>query len=486
VAFTNLVAKRLTVFFSQAEISRRAAIAKPIEERLASAGCRFVQIEAPDNNGCLRGKIVSLARGLSPHGTSLAKALLASKGGCNPCVAAPFANAANGWGKMMAVPDLSTAIALPWKSNVAAVLCDFYMDDGTPCRMDGRHILRSVEASIAKLGYSMHVALEYEVYIVKRNEGEALQGFAASSAAFGSDRVFYSLTRVPSFESLAKEFISRCEAAGIAVEAFHTEWGRGMFEYCIEPQTAVKAADDAVRAKLYLKELCAERGLEACFMAARFVGTGDSFCGCHHNLSLAQGNRNAFWDGSTGGLSVVARYAVAELLKTMPSFSLFFRPWVNSYRRMNRLLGAPENASWGLDNGYAAIRVVHGSVPEKMTRLEHRVAGADVNPYLSIAAIAVGCLRGLDAKQEPPPMASSDPTLESRWEALPRTLPDAINQFSQSAAALEGFGRDLIDHIVCIKQDEWKDFAAAVASPETALSAGPVTDWELDRYAAHV
>jgi glutamine synthetase len=116
--------------------------------------------------------------------------------------------------------------------------------------------------------------------------------------------------------------MSRCEAAGIHVEAFHTEFGHGMFEYTFEPQSALKAADDAVRAKLYLRELCTERGLVATYMTAKFVDTGDSFCGCHHNISLAREKKNVFWDESSGELSKIARYAAAGMLKTMPAYNI--------------------------------------------------------------------------------------------------------------------------------------------------------------------
>ena len=147
--------------------------------------------------------------------------------------------------------------------------------------------------------------------------------------------MFYSISQVPSFESLAKEFITRCEVAGIPIEAFHTEWGRGMYQYTFAPQTPLKAADDAVRAKLYLKELCAERGLVACYMAAKSIDEGDTCSGCHHNFSIWRCGENVFWDPAAGGLSQSARHApAAALLETMPAFSLVHRPWVNSYRRM--------------------------------------------------------------------------------------------------------------------------------------------------------
>src|SRR5215469_8119718 len=119
--------------FSPADLARRTEEARPIIERLMGSGCRFAQVEVPDNNGTLRGRIVPLAKGLSPSGAAVGKIVLAVKGGGSFCMTAPFANIAKGGGKGVAVPDLSTAVALPWKHDVAGVLCDFYMDDGSPC-----------------------------------------------------------------------------------------------------------------------------------------------------------------------------------------------------------------------------------------------------------------------------------------------------------------------------------------------------------------
>lgn len=468
--------------FSNAELARRTEEARPIIERLTAAGCRFVQMEVPDNNGILRGKILPLAKALSARGTAVGAPALAFKGGGHICFVAPWINAARGLWKCVAVPDLSTAVALPWKNNVAGVLCDYYLNDGSPCGMDPRYILRCAENALSRMNYTVRLAFEYEVSIFEQDERLMREERFAELYPFGRDRDWASISRSPSFENLAKEFITRCEAAGIQVEAFHTEYGRALFEYSLEPQPAVKAADDAVRAKLYFKQLCSERGLVASYMAARYIGEGDAYCGCHHNFSLARGSENVFWDASSNDLSQVARYAAAGLLETMPAFTLIHRPWVNSFRRMDRMLGNPEDASWGDDNVFVGIRVVHGSVPEEMTRFEHRAPGADVNPYLSAATVLLGCLRGLREQREPPPYATGDPTLEKRWARLPHTMPEAIDTFRKSPLVGESFDAAFVEHLSSVKEDEWRDFVSTVASPEQTLAKGPVSDWEISRY----
>jgi len=471
--------------FSKAALARRTDEARPIIERLKSAGCRFVQMEMPENNGYLCGKYVPLEKAFAPYGSGIATLILAFKSGGNVCFTSPFSNWDNGFPKMVALPDLSTAVALPWKDDVAAVLCDYYMDDGTPCAVSPRLILQRAEEELAKLGYSARVALEYEMYIVREDDALMRAGRFGELPSFGREWDAYSISRTPPYDDLAREFMRRCEAAEIPVEAFHTELGHGMFEYTFVPQSPLKAADAAVRSKLYLRQLCAERGLVATWMTAKVVGTGDSYCGCHHNFSLARGAQNAFWDESVRDLSSAARYAAAGMLKTMPAYNILFKPWVNSFRRMDRMLWNPENASWAKDNHMAGIRVVTGAVPEKMTRFEHRAPGSDINPYLSIAALVFGAIEGLKDENQPPPYGKGDVMLEKRWTLLPHSMPEAIAAFRESPSAIAAFGKEYVEHHAYLKQDEWKDFSESVQDPAAACRSGPVTQWELQRYFNH-
>lgn len=473
------------MFFSKAALARRTDEVRPILERLKGAGCRFAQVEMPENNGLLCGKIVPLEKGLSASGTGIATLILTFKSGGNICFTSPFSNWDNGFPKFVAMPDYSTAVALPWKRDVAGVLCDYYMDDGTPCGFSPRQVLKDAEQALTKLGYSARVALEYEMYMVCEDDALMRAGRFAELPSFGREWDAYSIARTPPYEELAKEFMRRCEDAGVRVEAFHTELGHGMFEYTFEPQSPVKAADDAVRAKLYLRQLCAERGLVATYMTAKFVDTGDSFCGCHHNFSLARGNQNAFWDESAGDLSKVARHAAAGILKTMPAYNIIYRPWVNSFRRMNHLLWNPVNASWARDNHMAGVRVVTGAVPEKLTRFEHRAPGSDINPYLSIASLIFGAIEGLKEAKEPPPYGKGDVALEKHWAPLPDSMPEAIAAWSESPSAQASFGKEYVEHYAFLKREEWKDFAAAVEAPVEVLKKAPVTLWEFARYFNH-
>ena len=299
-------------FFSKAALARRSAEVRPLVERLRKAGCRFVQMEMPENNGYLCGKIVPLEKGLSPSGTGMATLILTFKSGGNICFSSPFSNYENGFPKFVAMPDYATAVALPWKGDVAGVLCDYYMDDGTPCGFSPRQILKNAETDLGKLGYSSRVALEYEMYIVQEDDALMRAGRFGELPSFGREWDAYSISRTPSFESLATEFMRRCAAAGIRIRGLSYRARSRHVRVHVRAAAALKAADDAVRAKLYLRQLCAERGLVATYMTAKFVNTGDSYCGCHHNFSLARGKKNIFWDETKRDLSKIARHAAGR------------------------------------------------------------------------------------------------------------------------------------------------------------------------------
>ncbi len=467
--------------FSAAELAGRDRISASIEKKLADKGYRFIQMEMPDINGYVRGKIATLKKGLSSGGTGMSTLTVSLRSGDMPVIT-PWSCYENGFPKMSAVPDYDTVVKQPWKGDTAAVLCDFYMDDGSPCPMDTRLMLKRVVAEYEKLGLEPRVAMEYEFYVFEADAAKIRAGRARELTPFGLGWDAYAIARVPSWEPLAKEFMTRMEMVGIDVEVFHTELGHGMLEYTFHHEDALKAADDAARAKLYFKQLCAEKGLVPTFMTSPFAGTGDSNSGCHLNISLWKKGKNACWDPKKKGISGLGRHFAGGVLETMPAFNLIYRPWVNSFRRMDRLSWNPENASWGLDNHTTGLRVVHGSNPEKHTRIEHRAPGSDVNPYLTIASVLLGGLHGIKAKLDPGAYCEGDAMTEDRWAKLPHSLPDSIAAFKDSALGRRLLGEAFVDHFAAMKTEEWAEFEAWAKEKGLEFPGGGVTDWEYDRY----
>jgi len=462
------------------EHERLTARSSLIAERLREQGVRVIQMEMPDINGAVRGKIASLQKGLSPTGTGLSTLTMSFRGG-EEITVSPWSCSENGFPKFNAVPDLDTVTQLPWRPHTAAVLCDFVMDDGSPCAMDGREILRCAVADLATLGYTAKAALEWEFYIFQADDDVIRAGRYRELRPLGRNLHCYTLTNLPSFIPLATEFLTRMESVGIPVEAFHSEYGRGQYEFTCAPAEPIKAADWAVRAKTYLRELAAEYGLVTTWMPAVHTGTVDAMNGCHVNLSIERDGRNAFWDRENGGLSELAHHAAAGILATMSDFHLLFRPWVNSYRRMDRLSWNPQDASWGLDNHATAIRVVHGPDPAKYTRFEHRAPGPDVSPHLTLAAIIYGAAQGIREGWQPPPQSAGDPIQAGGYQMLPTTLAESVAAFRSSAVVKDLLGPSFIEHFTAMKLDEAKAYRDWLDEhPE--VPADRVTDWEFTSY----
>lgn len=456
----------------------RAAQLKEVAHQLRDGGVEFIQIEMPDINGCLRGKVVPLDKGVSPYGTDLSSLTFSLRGG-EEITLTPWANEANGFPKVTAVPDPTTIQQWPWRPSIASLVCDWFMADGSACPLDGRQVLRRVAGELAALGFEARASCEFEIYIFKSDPQALAHGEYRSLAPWGRQMDCYSLARNDGYLDFATEFMRRLQGVGIPVEAFHTEYGFGMNEFTSAHQPAVKAADDAARSKLYLCQLCNERDLVATFMPVPGTADANSLAGCHHNISLWRGGQNALWDPQTSSLSAVGRQFVAGMLRTMRDFHVFFRPWVNSHRRVDRASWNPDDTSWGIDNHVAAVRVVHGSRPEKYTRFEHRAPGPDVNFYLSLAAMLWGGLEGIKERLEPPEPAIGDPG--DRFEALPKTLEQSIDAFSRSDSARALLGDAFMEHFIAFKNDEAQAYRSWLKETDTDPEAG-VTQWEYTHY----
>lgn len=450
-------------------------------EAMSGEGVRFAQMEIPDINGMMRGKIVWLKKALAAYGTGLSTGVMAFRS-ADELSETAFTSVEAGLPKMLALPDYATLTRQPWKGDTAAIICDLVMEDGSPCPMHGRQMLKTAITRLDALGLEARATIEFEVYIYQADDDRIRNKRFRELKTFGRDWDCYSIARDPSFEPLAKEFFDRMAGVGVEVEAFHTELGHGMYEFMLAPKPVLEAADDAARAKLYFKQLCIERGLVATFMPVIHIGTGDSATGSHHNLSLWRDGENALWDAEAGELSRLGRHFAGGILDTLPDFHVLFRPWVNSYRRMDRWLFTPESASWALDNHSAALRIVHGAYPAKLTRMEHRVSGGDVNYHMTLAAILLGGLHGLENEIDPGPYPEPDKIDDPRFPRLTRNLADAAAVFKSSDRARATFGDAFVDHFAQLKEDEWRDFTDWAARNDVDPTAHAVTDWEFEHY----
>ncbi len=447
-------------------------LATPAGSPAAMAGARLVQLEVPDLDGSLRAKLVSVPKALSAAGAAMCTIMFGLTQ-ADDVYESPVTSADNGYPDLVMRPDMATLRRLPWCEATMAVLCDLFGTDGAACPLAPRTVLRAVADRCSELGFEARFAAEWELCVVRQRDelraGELRPGERGELVPLGRTMNAYSSLRLRELRPLIQAFFERMEAVGIAIESVHTELGHGMVEFAIAHAPAMEAADHAIRAKTYLKELCGEQGLVATFMPKWRTGAATS--GCHFHQSLWRDGANAF-ASPDGGLSRLARHYLAGQLATMADFTVLFNPSVNAFRRLQPGTFTPATASWGLDNRTAAIRAITGS--PKGARLEHRRAGADVNPYLAIAAMLAGGLHGIAEKVEEPAPAAGDACADSRFRSLPSTLADAIAALRDSRVAPALLGREFVGHYLLSREVElrlWREW-------ETEQ----VTDWEHRRY----
>ena len=365
--------------------------------------------------------------------------------------------------------DLDTYRHVPWDGNVPFFLGDFVRSDGSPHPLCPRQTLKRVLARAEKMGFKVMIGAEYEFF----NFAETPQTWAAkkgheptpiTEGMFG-----YSILRANQNLEYFNALMDEMGKFGIPIEGLHTETGPGVYEAAILFGPALEAADRAFLFKTAAKEIGARFGIMPSFMAKwnpKYPG-----CSGHVHQSLTDGKKNLFYDpkGRHGGMSKLFESYLAGQLAHMMEFAPMFWPTVNSYKRLVDGFWAPVKPTWGVDNRTASFRALPGS--PKSTRLETRCPGADMNPYLAIAASIAAGLAGVEKglKLAAKPISGDNPGTASIPRA-PRTLIETTRIYKGSKLARDWFGSEFVDHFAATREWEWRQWLDAV------------TDWELKRY----
>lgn len=454
------------------QATRNAAEFARQYRELTEAGVEFLQTHVVDINGNLRSKISPLK--LSPAGDVQNGILYCvshgdGQPGGDTAFDSAIANEANGFPNIASLMNPDTLRQHGWRPDMASGIASGYMLDGSLCEIDPRHVLERADKRLRALGYEARVALEYEFGIFHADPALTQSGRHRELKPWGQSLVNYDLVRGGDYQDLVTEFIRRLKSVGIGLSSFVTEYGFGMYEYALTPKPALEAADDAVRAKLHLRELCAERGLIATFMT-RFQPPGrESACGAHHHISLWQDDKPVLGAG-LNQLSGVGQQFLAGMLAHLPETHVIYRPTINSYRRFDANAWSPTSVSWGYENRTAAIRAI--TTPSAAAaRFEHRVPGADINPYLTVAAMVAAGAAGIEAAMVPPAAEAGMPV---GAPALPNTLAASTEAFEASEFCAEAFGSAFCTHYALSRRNE-------IAAFERWMSER-ITDFEWQRY----
>jgi glutamine synthetase len=333
-----------------------------------------------------------------------------------------------------------------------------------------RRTLRRVLERAHEMGFRVSAALEYEFMLLEETPHSVRDKDYRGLRPITPGAFAYSAVRSSVWRELYDEIIATCEEIRAPLEALHFESGPGALEAAIKVDDALEAADRAIVFKTFIKALAQRRGLMATFMSrwsAEWPGQGG-----HVHLSL-QGldGASAFHDADRpDAMTDTMRHFVGGAQTLLPDVCAMLAPTVNSYTRLAPGAWAPTTATWGIENRTCALRVIGGDPTSQ--RLEHRVPGADANPYLATAAVLASGLWGIEHQIQPSP-----PVTGNAYEQPPAKAPPLPASLSQAAACLAGsqpasslFGRPFVEHFA--RSREW----------EEAEYRRAVTDWELRRY----
>jgi glutamine synthetase len=444
---------------------------KAATELLRRHNVRTVRIGGSDLDGVYRGKRVSAEQFLASaeEGFPQCDVLFGWDIQDEVIGSLPFSNWEIGFGDVVMRPDLSTLAVVPWEEDSAAVVCDFFTEAGEPLSIAPRTVLQRVVQRARDAGFRSIMAAELEVRFFQEDQESLRDKDFSDLRPLNPGLNCYSIHHASIDEPVIGRVRQCMNDYGIPVDAYNREHGAGMYEINLRHADAVRAADQTMLYKSACKEIAAQMGALPTFMAK----LADDVDGCgghlHQSLWTADGSRSVFWDeGADHHLSSTLKHYLTGLLATIPEFMLMYAPNVNSYKRLVPWTWVPLNLTWGMDNRTVAVRVIASS-PAGI-RMENRVPGADLNPYLAFAASLAGGLHGIENGLEPPPPTKGNAFEATDAEPLPRTLPDALDRFRASELARHWFGEEFVEQYVAFRQWEVDKYRLAV------------TDWERRRY----
>ena len=435
-----------------------------LRSRISSGEIDTVVLAFTDMQGRLQGKRLHARYFLDvalEAGTEGCNYLLAVDIDMNTVDGYAISSWEQGYGDMEFVPDYDTIRLLTHLPGSVLVQCDLVWLDHAPVRESPRTILKHQLERVADRGLTALSGTELEFIAFDTSYENAHDLGWRGLTPVNQYNVDYSILGTARAEPLLRDIRNHMYAAGLDVESAKGECNFGQHEIGFLYAEALVTADNHSVYKTAAKEIAAQRGQAITFMAKYNEREGNS---CHIHLSLrGQDGDVVFWDGHSR--STLYDRFVAGVLATMSDFTLLYAPNVNSYKRFAAGSFAPTTIGWGLDNRTCAVRLVgHGA----SARMENRLPGGDVNPYLALAAMLAGGVHGieneLDLEEELVGNAYS-----SDKPKVPHTLQAARNAFADSAPARAAFGRDVVAHYTNMADVELAAFEAAV------------TDWELAR-----
>ncbi|WP_235718024.1 glutamine synthetase family protein [Mycolicibacterium goodii] len=379
-----------------------------------------------------------------------------------------FAGAHTGWQDFRLVPDLTTLRRAAWLEGTAICLADSVDENtGEPLPVAPRTILRRQVQALGDKGLTAYTATELEFHLYRGTPDELRANGYRDLEPTTLIRSDYAIGAGNAMEPFFREVRKALEASGIPVEVAQAEYGLGQWEINLEYSDAVETADRHVLFKSAVADLARAHGMTATFMPRPLSDGMGSSCHIHASLRGADGS-TPFYDAEADRTaSTPLRNAVGGVLDRVGDLMLFYAPTVNSMRRIISNDFAGNGLTWGFDNRTTTCRLITGG-PDA-NRLEMRLPGADVNPYLASAAVLGSMRDGMARQIDPGPPCTGDGYAEQHGE-LPITLGDAAEKLEQSLFAATTFDKEVVSHYATVARHEWLQFLRSVS------------DWDRDRY----
>jgi glutamine synthetase len=417
-----------------------------------------VLLAITDMQGRLMGKRLTARHfvdEVAEHGAEGCNYLLAVDVEMTPVAGFAMASWERGYGDFLLVPDLDTLCEVPWQEGTALCIADIAWLDRSEVTASPRQILRRQLARLVERGWTAYAGTELEFIVHRDSYEEAWRKGYRDLEPANLYNVDYSLLGTSRVEPLIRRIRNSMAGAGMVVEDSKGECNFGQHEINFHYSDALRTADHHVIYKNGAKEIAADEGMSITFMA-KFNEREGSSCHIHFSLGDAEGPLFA-------RDPALFESFLAGQLAGLRELSLLFAPNINSYKRFAAGSFAPTAIAWGHDNRTCSLRVV-GEGPS--LRFENRVGGADLNPYLALAAIAAAGLHGVEAGLELEPVFEGDAYGAPHLPRVPSSLRDARDLFASSEIARAAFGEDVVAHYV------------NAADVELAAFGSAVTDWE--------
>ncbi|MCO5145099.1 MAG: glutamine synthetase family protein [Aquamicrobium sp.] len=442
-----------------------------LKKRVEAGEIDTILVGGVDMQGRLIGKrflakfFVESAYG-ETHGCNY---LLADDIDMEPVPGYKAASWSKGYGDFVMKPDLSTIRLTPWLEKTALVLCDI-QDHHTHQDLphSPRGILKKQLARLTERGYLAYFASELEFYLFDETYATARakrwQGLDTASPYIED----YLIGLTSKEEGVMRRMRNEMEAAGIPIENSKGEWGPGQEEINVRYAEALDMADRHVVLKDGAKHIAHSEGKAITFMAKYDYGLAGSSSHIHNSLWSADGKKPLFFDPKAEyTMTPLMRSWVAGQLKYARDFTWFLCPYINSYKRFQAGTFAPTKTAWSLDNRTAGFRLCGEGT--KGIRIECRIGGADLNPYLAFAALIAAGLAGIDEKLELSKPFEGDAYQAARLTEIPKTLREAIDAMAKSKMLKAALGEEVIEHYLHTARWEQMEYDRRI------------TDWELHR-----